>query len=489
MYIIEIFYSIAFLLAFRYWSVLQIKNIPIWAMPTAFGIKMLVGVVFLILYMHPDTNNSVPSDTMRYLRESGYLHAVFKKSPKDYFTLLFGIGDDTLLVKKYLQNTFLWCSGSYTIVNDSRNIIRLHSVIQFISFGSPYVHALFMSFFALIGLKNLLISFEKFSIVKPIYIFGALLLFPSILFWTSGVLKEPILFLGLGLCARSFLVKEHLFKRIFYGVLSFVILISVKPYVLICVFPAVTFYFLYKYIFNKRIILGLITTFLIGVLVALTFSKTTQKGVQYLSRKQYDFTHIGKGGLFVRGDTSLWYFGPKQYSKFEINIKDTFVIIKKPSYGLIVSLKHNYISKPTTVYPDGKKRLLVYYVGGAMSYIETTPINNSRIQILKNIPEAFINSFFRPLPTDPGSAFKYPAMLEVWLLFFLLIISFSKRRKIDSQTFAIISSLFLFSFFLFLIIGWTTPVIGAIFRYRFPAQLALLIICLLLISPPKKSSE
>jgi len=166
-------------------------------MPSAFLIKIGVGIFFLSMYLHPDTNNSVPSDTMRFLAESKNLRNVFSVSIKDFFSLLFGFGDDEYLIKKYLQDTFLWDAGSVTIVNDSRNIIRLHSVIQFVSFGSAYIHSLFMCFIALIGLKHLFIAFQPYSKINPLLFFFAILLFPSILFWTSGILKEPILLLGL----------------------------------------------------------------------------------------------------------------------------------------------------------------------------------------------------------------------------------------------------------------------------------------------------
>jgi hypothetical protein len=46
-------------------------------------------------------------------------------------------------------------------------------------------------------------------------------------------------------------------------------------------------------------------------------------------------------------------------------------------------------------------------------------------------------------------------------------------------------SIILFATILLLLIGWITPISGAIFRYRFPVQLALVIIGILLIDPAK----
>ena len=481
--ILEILYTLILLLAFRYWTFLQLKNLPLWVMPSAFLVKIGVGVFFLSMYLHPDTNNSVPSDTMRFLAESKNLRNVFSVSIKDFFSLLFGFGDDEYLIKKYLQDTFLWDAGSVTIVNDSRNIIRLHSVIQFVSFGSAYIHSLFMCFIALIGLKHLFIAFQPYSKINPLLFFFAILLFPSILFWTSGILKEPILLLGLGLCTRSFLSIESKKQRFIYGLAGAILLFSIKPYVLASIIPAILFYLLYKYLFKEKILASFISLIILIVLSILILKPIRVKTVDFLSRKQYDFDHIGRGGLFIKGDTSQFYFNPSQFDKLDIDLKHKLVEIKKPTYCLIVSKKNLYDPVRRNINPDHKKRKLRYYVGGANSYIKTTMINRSSIQLLKNIPEALINSYFRPFPFDPGSILKYPALFEVWLLSFILIYSIINRRKLNSDEKALVISLLIFSILLLLIIGWTTPVIGAIFRYRFPALLALILVSLIIVKP------
>jgi hypothetical protein len=488
-FILEILYTTILFLAFRYWHFLQIKNMPLWIMPSAFLIKIGVGILFLTMYLHPDTNNSVPSDTMRFLGESKNLRHVFTVSIKDYFSLLFGFGDDEYLIKKYLQDTFLWDAGSVTIVNDSRNIIRLHSVIQFISLGSPYIHSLFMCLIALIGLKQLYVAFQPYSKVKPLFFFFVILLFPSILFWTSGILKEPILLLGIGLCSRTLLSSDIKQKRIIYGVGGAILLFSIKPYILASIIPAILFYVIYKYTFKEKILISLISLAIMLGSIILILKPIRVMTVDFLSRKQYDFDHIGKGGLFIKGDTSQFYFYPSQFDKLDIDIKHKLVQIKKPTTCLIVSRKNTYSPVKRKIYPENKKRKLKYYVGGANSYIKTTMINRSFIQLIKNSPEALINSYFRPFPFDPGSNLKYPAMFEVWLLTFMLLFSFFKRRKLENDTKAIVISLLVFSTFLLLIIGWTTPVIGAIFRYRFPAILALTLISLIIFKPIEIKSK
>ena len=76
-------------------------------------------------------------------------------------------------------------------------------------------------------------------------------------------------------------------------------------------------------------------------------------------------------------------------------------------------------------------------------------------------------------------------MVEVLLIIGLIVLSVVQRRKLNKTEKNVLIGLFSFALLLFVLIGWTTPVIGAIVRYRFPAQLALILSCLILIDTSK----
>ena len=94
-----------------------------------------------------------------------------------------------------------------------------------------------------------------------------------------------------------------------------------------------------------------------------------------------------------------------------------------------------------------------------------------------------VNSVLRPFPNDPGRSLKFPAMFENWIIILLLIVILFHRQKIDNHRKAIIISLSIFATTILLIIGWTIPIIGAIYRYRLPAQIAILLIIAILFKP------
>ncbi len=93
-------------------------------------------------------------DGQRFFREGEYLYNVFSVSATDYFKLLTGIGESPELLRKYLHMTNYWSAGDLILINDSKNVIRIHSLVHFFSGGNRLIHVAvfsFFSFFLLIG--------------------------------------------------------------------------------------------------------------------------------------------------------------------------------------------------------------------------------------------------------------------------------------------------------------------------------------------------
>ena len=84
---------------------------------------------------------------------------------------------------------------------DVQNIVGRPSVdTQFqviFSFGNYHVHSILLSYFAFLGSFSLANVFYKVSKLKMASYF-AVFLIPSVVFWSSGILKEAILLFALG---------------------------------------------------------------------------------------------------------------------------------------------------------------------------------------------------------------------------------------------------------------------------------------------------
>lgn len=382
---------------------------------------------------------------------------------------------------KYLSETTHWDSGAQAIISDNRNILRVHSVVHFMSRGNEAIHVFVFCFISMIGLKQLFIGVNNKSTFKSTYVFLILLLFPSILFWTSSILKEPMMFLGIGFLVRAFWGPDTNNKNWLFGIFGTIVLFGFKPYVLIAMIPGILFYIFYRSLPKLKIIGSLLILISIVSSALLIFPKKREHVVHIFSRKQYDFKNVGKGGLHARADNCFYYF--KQDQLANLKIEHDSVSILKTTDAQILQIGAMDSPIPITLHPSNIKWSIYFINSQSYGFIDLTLINDSFSQMLLNIPEALINSLIRPYPWDPGSWLKYPAALEVLLLYIFLIYAISKRIPLSKDIIAIIIAITLFVISLSLIIGWVTPVLGAIVRYRTPAIMGIIVIALILISP------
>ena len=473
-------------LALRYVKSLRPSSLNPWLVLTAFSLKVAIGFYFLYLYTLVYGDGTLSADAGAFMEESKALNRIFYQSPADYLKLLTGLGDNQTLILHYLEETSHWDAGAQAIISDNRNILRLHSLIHFFSFGNAAIHVFVMCFLSIIGLNQLFIALKDRTNLKLVYLFLLLLLFPSVLFWTSGILKEPLMFLGFSLLARSIFGKDNPRKKVILCCLGVLLLIGFKPYVIIAFLPAILFYGLYRLMPRLKIISAISVLIIIFLSIVIFLPGIRDRVTHIFSMKQYDFKNVAKGGLHALNmqDSSFYYFEAEQFDL--LTIEEDSVSIKIELDAVI--LRHGAMEFPQKIHlkPSNEKWLIYFTNKKSDGYIELTMIKGSFTQMIKNIPEALINSLFRPFFNDPGSWLKYPAMIETVLLFFFLIYAVVKRRKLSVNEKVLILSIVLFVLTLSLIIGWVTPVLGAIVRYRIPAYLGILIIALLIINPVKK---
>lgn len=452
-------------------------------MNLAFSIKVLIGLFFLYLYTYYYGDGELSQDAGAFMRESKILNDVFYKSPKDFFSLLTGWNYTPDLYLKHLGDTSHWDPGDISIFNDTKTIIQFHSLVHFISFNQPAIHMMIMCLFSLIGIKHLYIGLQRFTNIKPSLLFWSIFFVPSILFWSSGILKESFLILALGLMVRALFADESNRKRVIFGSASILIFLFFKQYILIAFIPSFIFYVSYRSLKKIKILgaLGILILFITAG--TFLFQKPRDFAVNYLSKKQYDFNNVGRGGLHVVSGDDFYYFSPKQYKHLEFEY-DSVILISEVD---AVIFKQGTLDKPKDIHLSslGDKWFIYFINEPSDGFIALTPIDESLPQLIKNIPEAVSNTLFRPFPGDPGGMLKIFAMLESFLVFAFLIFALLKRKTIDKDKLAIIVALGLFIFFMSLLIGWTTPVIGAIARYRIPIYLVILMISFILFDPPK----
>lgn len=462
---------------------LNSRTLPKWMLPTAFILKISVGCFFIFVYSSYYGDGKLTEDAGAFINESKILNEVYSKSPGDYCKLMLGIGDQEALLHKHLSETNHWDHGTQKFYSGNRNLMRIHSLIQFISGSNPYIHAIILCFIGTIGLRILHEAVQKKTTLPIKATFLILLLFPSLLFWSSGLLKESILILGYGLTLKGFFEDEMGLKKLGILLSGLVVIAMFRPHTVGYILIVFFIFQLYLRIPKYRIALSLLITLSLASTVAFLNQRGTDQLLHRISRLQFDFNNVAQGGLHAQIGKCFYYFRPDQLD--HLKIEQDSVELLKPIDA--IKVRHGSIDhlEPIHLEPNGEKWYLYFTNERSKGYIHMTLINESYPQLFKNIPEAIINSLFRPIPGDPGSLLKFPAIIEVFLVYLFLIFAIIKRRSLSLNDKAVVFGLIIFTLLVSVIIGWITPVLGTITRYRIPAYLAIIIISIILIDVRK----
>lgn len=452
-----------------------------WCIPLIFTGKILFALFFLYVYTYHYGGGELTADAGRFFKESQIFYNLFWEHPDMYFKFFFGIENDPLVVDAFMEELGHWNSTSRSLPNDSRNVIRVNSLIFFISNGKILVHFLLFSLISFLATIDLAQFIRKWSTLSFPVVLAVLTLLPSVAFWGSSIIKEPLMLAGLCLLIRG-IFDDMSFKRRWWRILvGLLLMLLFKPYILGVFLVAIVFYVFFTRLLPKLQLINMLIFFILGALIA-QWSGRLDSVVQLISRQQQDFMNVRDGGLYLEIDDDYYYYVYfSNRSKFEYK-EEGVAVLKEPT-GAYFAHQRDYNDRKNVLLDEvGKEYPIHLSMTGAGSGIEVTRIDNSFWTMIKMIPEVIYNTTIRPLPNDKGSWLKYPAFIENILLFFgLLLITLFARRKLNKQIKRMVWSLLVFSFLVFVIVGWTTPVLGAIVRYKVPGVLAIGIIMLLLI--------
>jgi hypothetical protein len=347
-----------------------------------------------------------------------------------------------------------------------------------------YTHSICHAFLSLIGIKLIYKAFSDFVSRKKMFWY-ALILLPTVSFWSGSILKESILIFAMGLTyftISKLLVKFSL-KYLFILIVSYAVLLINKPYAGLFVM-ALSFLWLFgsMFVWKTKILFlsigGILTLFVLLIFVPSKLNLTDK-----VSYKQKDLNNLGIGGTFFINDSSFCSFEYELIDHFEM-VDDTMIKCIEScegEYKLFGKYEFNEFNIQKS------EKLYHHYLTQipSTSYYEVDLIKNSKKALIAFIPKAIFNVMVRPFPWDNGGKLKLFSFLQnVSLILFLLFCLF-KRKLITNKEKWMISMLIISAFFIALLIGWTTPIFGAAVRYKMPVDLFLLIIGFILLKEKK----
>jgi hypothetical protein len=386
-------------------------------------LKILAGVGLGLIYQHYYAG---AGDTFFYYKDAKLIGSLLNESPVLYFNALF-LNDFPEIISPHL---------SYLEQPRALLMAKLISPLAVLTNNNYFIIGAYLSLFSFIGMwklaNRLAIYYPKTKKAAAI----AFLFFPSVIFWSSGVMKESIIMGIIGFIGAAYLHFYHTWKRpatykIFLYSLGIILLMVMKYYYAALLIPLMVTALATKYISENNPLIG---------------AKFRRQLLAWF-------------GIFI----GMVLLATNLHPNLGVD-----------AFMKALVLNHNIIfevSRPET---------LVYY-------------NNLRPELMSliiNTPIALMAGLFRPLLWDSGEVFQIIASVENLILVFLFAFSMPGIRKFfilkDSEK-ILIFSVVVYIILLAILMAFASPNFGSLMRYK--VGFLPFFVYLLLISKPLEAIE
>lgn len=442
----------------------------------AFVLKVLSGVFLYLIYTRYYTDRST-ADIFKYFDDSAILFNAAFENPGDFLRMITGVGNDSTYFNDTYYSVMNHWNRSYGVAmsNDTHSIIRFNALARFFSLGYYNVHSVILNFLSLIGLSGILIFLKRLVPNHSRMLFLVVFLLPGVMFWGSGVLKEGLLFFGLGMLLYSFtrfISEDGKLQEGGYwwgGVLvtAMFFLTTVKPYALLGIFPGILALRLNQ-LFRPGGWKTVIGVYVGGVILVAVGQLVGINALQKLVDKQTDFIALAEGGTYIEtASQDTLYIPSYYYGTLELNEQKSSGIVTSPVNAVNYRVKDSENPDSLLLASSSEFTVLLDY-GNAGSRIEIAKLEPSIFSFIKTAPMAFVNGLMRPFPWNVRSPFMLLALMENLALVVLLALMIFKFSSVNTNWQYCLVAMF-FALIIILLTGWVTPVVGAIVRYKVPA--------------------
>jgi hypothetical protein len=358
--------------------------------------KILAGIGLGLVY----TYYYIEGDTFPYFKDAVNLADFAKQDILDYLN-------------------FLWTTDPTCPIWDELNfqqpravyLSKVASIFSLLSRDNYWIIATYFSFLSFVSSWFLVTEIQEHNSLAAKPAVFAFMFFPSVVFWTSGLIKESLAMAALYFIVRVFLRLWN-GKKMSYSLwvillLAIWVLWNLKYYYLAVLFPVIIAALVYRYaaeprLKNRPVIFKVLFWFLI-FLVPLSVAS---------------FVHPN--------------FYPERFLEVIVSNHDAFVNLSSPQ--------------------------------DLIRYSALEPEFHS---IAKNAPNAFFSGVFRPFLWEAGNVTKLVASIEntfLLILFIGMVYSAYKRKdNLRDQTGWLI---LIYSFLLCVFLALSTPNFGTLSRYR-----------------------
>lgn len=213
--------------------------------------RMVAAVAFTLIYVYYYKGG----DTINYLRAGMAMANIAIQDPTEFFGALFASNTQENLVR-YYSNSTGYPEGFVYFESRTYMLIRLIGPLVLLAFKSPLVTSVLLAaatYSGIWGLYRMLVDY--YPRIKG-RLAMAMLFFPTVAFWGSGIMKDTVSFAAL--CwfivsvDRLFIKRTWRFMHMAQLVVSSLLILSTKPYIFMGIFPACLLWVLYQHMAGVR---------------------------------------------------------------------------------------------------------------------------------------------------------------------------------------------------------------------------------------------
>jgi hypothetical protein len=206
---------------------------PFW-LTAFFWTKILAGIAYG--WYHTTIPNYVTeADTWRFFFDSKSQTQLIFDNPIKFISELV----ENPYEKKYRH----FFSSHNSFWNDLRHIymVKLVAVMNIFSGSRYYINVIFFEFLTFFGPVAIIRVFKDVFKGKLPIIAGAMFTIPSFVFWSSGIHKDGLVFMVIGLityCMHQYFTKNKSVRLLLYACLLLLLIFPLRNYVTLAVIPA-----------------------------------------------------------------------------------------------------------------------------------------------------------------------------------------------------------------------------------------------------------
>jgi hypothetical protein len=370
----------------------------------------------------------------------------------------------------------------------ARSMIAVNVFLHLFSFGNFYVHSVFFCFFSFTGLVALLNAFSKHFPGKRSLVI-ALFFIPGILFWSSAPLKEALIIGACGLLARLTdfgLEKSYTWKKRLLVYLLLIFILSLKVYVFLALLPVLLVNAIVSRTSVKSLAVSSLLVFggatLFATLVACISSDYNI--LRMISDRQAKAISEAKGGFFLASGHNFIRIDYDKATNIELRDDLTYKIKNGSSYLL---WQQNNMADTTFIVnsKDTSAYKMLYRVIPAGSVIPLKKLRPVLRDYISYAPVAFMDTLLQPTFRNIHSWLQLVLAVEnVWILILIILsLCFFDKRALEKKE--VLFFCLVFSLIIFILVGITTPAIGAMVRYKTIGLLFLAAACFIMLDEKK----